>query len=99
MKKLGLALLAALIIMQAEALLPPLYQTSGEIKAIMSDDQLGQKLQSGEVIEKIEKNDYGYEITTNKSHVQVSIVYEHATQPGPAHYKIYFSDPAPISFE
>jgi hypothetical protein len=92
MKKLGLTLLAALIVIQAEALLPPLYQTSSEIKAILADEQLGQKLQSGEVIEKIEKNAQGYEITTNQHKLLVKVVYEHAKGPGPAHYKLLFDN-------
>ena len=97
MKIFALILLASLGGMQAEALLPPLYQTSSEIKAIMADEQLGQKLQAGEVIEKIEKNDKGYEITTNKSHLQVNVMNETAQRPGPTHYKLQFGEPTPLS--
>ena len=60
MHKYALAIVAAFVIGQVEAALPPLYQTSKEIVSIMTDDQLGKKLQSGEVIEKIEKNEDGY---------------------------------------
>ncbi len=92
MKKLAFTLLTALIVMQAEALLPPLYQTSSEIQAIMANEQLGQKLQSGEVIEKIEKNEQGYEITTNKSRLQVKVTYAPIQHPGPAQYRLSFSN-------
>lgn len=92
MYRIGFTFLAILATTQLQGLLPPLYQTANEIKAILSDEQLGGKLESGEVIEKIEKNDHGYEIWTNKSHLQVSIVYEHLQHPGPAQYKLYFND-------
>ncbi len=97
MKILGLTILACFAIMQAEAILPPLYETSSEIKAIMADEQLGQKLQSGEVIVKVEKNDQGYEITTNHHRLQVYVTYEPAQRPGPAHFKLRFGEPAPLS--
>lgn len=97
MKHLGLALLLTLSFMQIEALLPPLYQTSSEIKAMMENKQLGQKLQSGEVIEKIEKNDQGYEITTNKNRLQVNVTYENQSYPAPAQHNLSFEDPIPLS--
>jgi hypothetical protein len=97
MKKLGMILLASLAVIQAEALLPPLYQTAAEIRSIVSSEQLGQKLQSGEVIEKIEKNDQGYEITTNQHQIQVEVEYEPAQRPGPAHFRLHFGEPHPLS--
>ncbi len=96
MKKLILTLAACLFVMHAEALLPPLYQGSGEIKAIMEDSQLAQKLSSGDVIMKIEKNEEGYAITTNKHHLQAYVDYELAQHPGPAHYKIRFGEALPL---
>ena len=99
MKKIGLTVLASITIIQAQAALPPLYQTSKEIMMMMQDSQLGEKLQSGEVIEKIEKNKDGYEIVTNKSHLQVTILYELAKQPGPVNFKLHFGDRIPLSFQ
>ena len=97
MKRLALVVVASSIFIQAQAILPPLYQTSSEIKAIMANEQLGEKLQSGEVIEKIEKNDRGYEITTNKSRLQVDVEYEPTERfAGPAHYKLHFGNPIPL---
>lgn len=95
MHKYALAIVAAFVIGQVEAALPPLYQTSKEIVSIMTDDQLGKKLQSGEVIEKIEKNEDGYEISTNKNKVQVKVVYQPAERPGPARYHLVFENPVP----
>ncbi|MFI0434511.1 MAG: hypothetical protein ACH350_02130 [Parachlamydiaceae bacterium] len=99
MKNIALTFLAALSLIQLEGVLPPLYQTSKEMIAILSDEQLGKTLQSGEVIEKMEKNDHGYAIITNKSHLQVSILYEEAKQPGPATFKIDFGNRIPFDIE
>lgn len=96
MKKLCFALLISCAFTQVEALLPPLYQTSSEIQQMMADQQLGQKLQAGEVIEKIEKNAHGYEIITNKSRVQVVVEYEPAQRPGPAHFRFHFGNPTSL---
>lgn len=93
MKNLVILLICLSVAMQAEALLPPLYQTSAEIQAILSHDQLGHKLQSGEGILKIEKNDAGYEIITNRHRLQVYVEYEAAKQPGPARYQLHFGEP------
>lgn len=80
----------------AEAALPPLYQTSAEIKAIMSDHRLGDKLQSGEPIINIEKIAQGYLITTNRSQLQVKVIYEPSERPGPSQYRLDFGDPTPL---
>lgn len=97
MKNFAFILLASLAMMtQAEALLPPLYQGAIELKAILGDEQLGQKVGAGEVITKIEKTDQGYEITTNKHTLPVYVDYEPAKMPGPAHYKIRFGEAAPL---
>jgi hypothetical protein len=90
MKKWILTLLACTALGQANALLPPLYQGSTEIKAILADPQLGQKLSSGDVITKIEKTDRGYLIVTNKHRLEVTVDYEPAERPGPAQYVIRF---------
>lgn len=97
MKTFAFMLLATIALNHAEALLPPLYQETAELKAILSDERLGQKLSAGDVILKIEKSDQGYEITTNKHHLQVFIDYEPAQRPGPAQYKIRFGEVAPLN--
>ena len=96
MKNFAFILLASLAMTQAEALSSPLYQGAIELKAILGDEQLGQKLGAGEVIAKIEKTDQGYEITTNKHTLPVYVDYEPAKMPGPAHYKIRFGETAPL---
>lgn len=75
------------------AILPPLYQTSNEIKAILESKELGQKLGSGDVIQTIQKNESGYEIITNKHRLQVDVSYVSNKGPGPAEYKFIFKTP------
>lgn len=96
MKRVMLILLANCAIAQTEALLPPLYKGSAELKAILSDEELGRQLGSGDVITKIERTTSGYEITTNKHHLQVYVDHEPAQRPGPALYKIRFGEATPL---
>jgi hypothetical protein len=73
-----------------EGLLPPLYQTADEIVAVVKDDELGNVLPDGEPIIGIRKNDNGYLVQTSRHQIQASIIYEPATRPGPAHFKVKF---------
>lgn len=88
--------LLVLVSPNVEAILPPLYQTASEIKSILENQQLGETLQSGESIIKIEKIDQGYELTTNKHHLKVDIIYEPSIRPGPAQFKLQFGTPIPL---
>lgn len=72
------------------AALPPLYQGLAELKAILNDPQLSKELQSGEVIESLEKTETGYEIHTNKSQLQVEVHYKPQKQPGPVQFDLEF---------
>lgn len=99
MKKIIFTAAIAFLFTHGEAALPPLYQTAREIKSLVSDDQLGERLQSGEVIERIEKNERGYLIVTNKNQLQVNIIYERAQRPGPVPYQLLFEEPIPIPIE
>ena len=80
-----------------QAVLPPLYQTANEIKAILASEELGTHLSSGEVIVKIEKQENGYEITTNYNHLLVSITYEPVNRPGPAQFTLKFQKTQPLN--
>lgn len=72
------------------ALLPPLYQTSQELRMILENERLGKALPDGEPILEIHKNEMGYEITTLHYHVQANIVYKSASRPGPAQFEVEF---------
>lgn len=98
MKNLIFAVLASLTLSQAHALLPPLYQGAIEIKTILADDQLGQKLSSGEVIMKIEKTENGYEIVTNQHRLPIDVNYERHEKGwvGPAKPIYNFEEAVPL---
>lgn len=95
MKHWTLTLTAAALLAgaSAQAALPPLYESLAELKSVINNPQLTKKLVSGELITKIEKNDQGFLISTNKHTLQAYIDYLPATRPGPAHYKVRFGDP------
>ena len=76
-----------------EAALPPLYQNRNEISAILSSPEFGQKLQSGEAILTIQKNETGYLITTNKNVLQVNVIYKHSDKMGPVPFDLKFEEP------
>lgn len=80
-----------------EALLPPLYQSSNEIKSILNNEELGKKLQSGELIIAIQRNANGYEIITNHHRLQVDVINEPVQRIGPAVYHLDFHEPIPLS--
>lgn len=76
-----------------EGLLPPLYEGIKEIQTILASPELSSKLTSGDVIEKIERTETGFRITTNKRSVDVKIDYEKTQNIGPASFKLTFSEP------
>jgi hypothetical protein len=78
------------------AALPPLYQSSNEIKSVLNDPDFGKKLHSGELIESIQKNDKGYLITTNYHTIQANIVYNQTGRIGPIQYEVHFEDAQPL---
>lgn len=73
-----------------QAVLPPLYQTSKELRMVLEGDLLGKALPDGEPILEIRKNDKGYEITTLHYHVQANIVYKPTGRPGPVQFEVQF---------
>lgn len=95
MKQLIFTCLFLVSLGSSEAALPPLYQSLTEFKSILEDPQLDEKLQSGEGILKIEIDKDGYLITTNRHTLHVERVYEKSHGPGPARYKLFFSNPIP----
>lgn len=78
-----------------EAILPPLYQGIRELQAILSAPEIGQKLESGDVIEKIIRTDTGFKIVTNKREVVIHIEYSHNQKIGPADFMLKFEDSVP----
>ena len=75
------------------AVLPPLYQSIEERKAILSSEELPKHLGSHEVIEDIVNVSGGYIIITNYSHLKVNVVYIPTEMLGPAHFNLVFETP------
>lgn len=72
------------------AILPPLYEGLQQLKAIIEDPQLTEELQSGDLIEAIERNESGWEIRTNHFHLQVDVHRKPQSHPGPASFEYQF---------
>ncbi|HSX03680.1 MAG TPA: hypothetical protein VLG76_03020 [Rhabdochlamydiaceae bacterium] len=71
------------------AALPPLMQETKELKAILDDPRLSSSLKS-ELIQKIEKTEGGYLVSTASKQVQIKVKYLPATMPGPANFELIF---------
>lgn len=94
MKIFSLLLLAGILFTdRVEGILPPLYEGIKEIQSILSSPELGHKLESGDVIEKIEKTETGYKITTNKRELLIEVQYQKTRKIGPATYVLKFNEP------
>lgn len=72
--------------------LPPFYESKKELKSILDSQELESLFGSAEPLLKIERNQNGYEIATNKHTLQVDVHYEPQTLPGPAHYVLKFHE-------
>lgn len=71
------------------AALSPLMQETKELKAILDDSRLDKGLK-GEMIQKIEKNEGGYLISTASKQMQIKVKYLPGTMPGPAKFELIF---------
>lgn len=97
MKKFILPFLLNFCFVQtAFALLPPLYQSIDEMKAILISEELSKHLDSADLILSIQRNSNGYEITSNLHTLQVDIIYLPAEKPGPAKFDLKFHDALPV---
>jgi hypothetical protein len=96
MRKIWLWLLVFIFSGQAGwALLPPLYHTLSEFKALLEDKQLTEKLTSGEAIISIELTDKSFTVMTNQHKLVVDIVFDKSETIGPAKFHLVFHDPEP----
>lgn len=84
-------LVCILFMLPLSAVLPPLYTSIDQIKGMLSDPALSTKMDSGEFIESIVRNEEGFIITTNKSIVQVTVKAKKQAMPGPAVFEFTFN--------
>jgi hypothetical protein len=92
MKKIAFLAFFGLMCQTAEGVLPPFYESVAEIKAILNDPQLGEKM--GYPIERIQRNESGYIVVTRDKSIQVDVVYRH-NGIGPAKFQLQFHEPTP----
>ncbi|MFA6915233.1 MAG: hypothetical protein WC222_02465 [Parachlamydiales bacterium] len=71
-----------------QGVLPPLYSTANEIKAILNSPELSEHLTSADAILAIEKTDNGWFIKGFHHSVTVEVVYLKQDHPGPAKYNL-----------
>lgn len=97
MKTISLLLLTFLIAAgNAEAVLPPLYESLKEYQALLNDKKLTEYLQSGELILDIKRNENNFQIVTNKHMLIVDIVYVPTGRIGPAEFRLEFHQPQSV---
>lgn len=88
-----LSAICMLSFLPLSAVLPPIYTSRDQIMGMLSDPALYTKVQSGEYIESIVRNDEGFIITTNQSIVRVVVKAKKQSMPGPAFFEYTFSKP------
>jgi hypothetical protein len=72
----------------SEALLPPLYQSIDEYKALLKNQKLIDKLDSGDAIVDIKRDPQGFTVTTLKKIIQLELIFDPVAHPGPAKFHI-----------
>lgn len=93
MKKLAICLAANLALAaNATAALPPFYESTKEIRALLDSPQLGEQLGSGDAIQSISRAEHGFIVTTTKHSIKVDVVYDPVDHPGPAKFHLVFHD-------
>ncbi|MDE3045482.1 MAG: hypothetical protein KGJ02_02405 [Verrucomicrobiota bacterium] len=95
MRKFLLLLFVAASALQAA--LPPLAQSTREIKAILSAPELHTLLGSAESIQSIRRTPTGYVLSTQHYLLQVDIYYnQEQVRPGPVPFQLTFHMPTPF---
>lgn len=94
MKKMLFSLMFLLFSFQAFAVLPPFYHVTNEIKAILDDPMLHEKLGSAQMIQEIKRVDSGYLITTQDYSLQVSVEYVPTELIGTGKFVLHFAEPS-----
>jgi hypothetical protein len=99
MKKLLVILALGVALTQAplQALLPPLFQSMEEFKALSLDKRLTEKLESGESVVSITRFDKKYTVITNRHKINVDVIYDKTNNNGPAKFHFVFHDPQPLN--
>ena len=96
MKKIFLLVLFVGFITSGFCALPPFYQSTKEIKALITDPRFHEKLGSGQYIQSITRKDHGWLIKTPKYLLFVDVKYSYSHRIGPAEFEFIYNDPEEI---
>ena len=81
----------------SHAALPPLAQTSLEMRAILEDPRLFNSLKSGEAINEIIRRHQGYTVVTTHHILEVDLHYKPAELMGPVPFELEFHPVYPLA--
>ena len=77
--------------------LPPLYQGVAELKAILEDKKLGERLDSAQIIQQIMRKEGGYEIRTQDYILGIDVIPLPNVKMGPQRFELHFNDPISLN--
>lgn len=79
-----------------QAALPPFYESVKEYKALLASPELANQISPGEMIRDIQRDEQGFLVTSLRQTLQVDVVYDPISQPGPAKFHLVFHTAQPI---
>lgn len=92
MKKcLFTCLLSMLLAQSGFALLSPLSESLVELKTLLEDPRLQKSFGEGEAVQSIERTNEGYLVQTNKSKLNVDLIYRPMNRIGPQQFEFHFN--------
>ena len=92
MKIFRIVLLFIITSLNLSAALPPLYQSLKEYQELLNSPQLLDKLDSADLIDDIQRYGNRFMIRTSKHNLQVDLVYELQSMPGPQNFHFIFHE-------
>ncbi len=101
MKKITVSLVALLLIGSSTlfSALPPLYSSIDEFQGLLKDPQLGQKLDSAQMIRSITKTSNGFILRTQQYKLEVTTEPKPKPYPGPISWSYTFHELVPLTPE
>jgi len=93
---LGILFCLSTAAFHVEALLPPVYESTREYKALITNRELTTQLGSAEMIRDIKRDETGFTVTGLHHTLKVDVVYDPISHPGPAQFHLVFHKPVEI---
>ena len=85
--RIAIAIALSAMAVPALAALPPFWQSSREIQAVTGSKEVAEALKQAP-IERIERAQGGYRVSSQACSVLVKVIYEKSTMPGPQKFQI-----------